>query len=628
MTFLRDADVFGLLRTSTDVHTLGLTHFADLLSDCGFKSVIADACVATAVSSLGQANSQGVFKSWLEKNGVTMLGMSYRLDPFDAQEVFGRLMYFLKQEDLLASSGGPIVHVHFAGLPDACSLIEKEFGPQVLVFRGDEKPLDTLLSVGVPHERIPINMIESNQYDDFRYSFGKDLVDAEEYLKISPKERSGYVSFGSMNDSLVDRLNWSKSKLSLPLFRAHVGPYDSNSEYAKNLFKVWLKDLGEKRFLDVVSIGTSQLTQEKFGESWEGLNNGGGVPLNSEKDFYDVWLASRPMLTRTYAGTKDIRALAEMYESTINMAWHALSLWWFCQIDGRGPNSVYKNLLEHIETIKFIATTGKPFEANVPHHFAFRGCDDVSFVVSAYLAAKTAKKLGISVFVLQMMFNTPKNTWGVQDLAKARAMLRLVKELEDDSFKVILQPRAGLDYFSPDIYRAKIQLASVSAMMDDIDPYNELSPEIIHVVGYSEALYLADPAVINESIQITMGALEKYRSLKRKGEVPDMGKNLAIQERVFSLFRDAKEVISVIEKELEDPYSPEGLYKVFAAGFLPVPYLWECRDEFAEAVKWKTRLIDGGMVVVDEEGKPVPTRYRAEIAASKLNSIAIPRGIL
>ena len=51
-------------------------------------------------------------------------------------------------------------------------------------------------------------------------------------------------------------------------------------------------------------------------------------------------------------------------------------------------------------------------------------------------------------------------------------------------------------------------------MMDDIDPKNIYSPEIIHVVSYSEALYLATPDIINESIKITRYALKEYRTQK------------------------------------------------------------------------------------------------------------------
>lgn len=53
-------------------------------------------------------------------------------------------------------------------------------------------------------------------------------------------------------------------------------------------------------------------------------------------------------------------------------------------------------------------------------------------------------------------------------------------------------------------------------LMDDVEPSNSLSPEIIHVVGYSEAQYLATPSVVNDSIKMTLFALRKYRDFKTK----------------------------------------------------------------------------------------------------------------
>ena len=116
------------------------------------------------------------------------------------------------------------------------------------------------------------------------------------------------------------------------------------------------------------------------------------------------------MLVRSYAGTKNIPQLARMHEQSMNICWHALSFWWFNLLDGRGPYDVYTNLKEHIETLAFIAEPNKPFEANVPHHFAFRGADDVTYVVSAYLAARLAKQKGIKTFILKNMLNTPRIT--------------------------------------------------------------------------------------------------------------------------------------------------------------------------------------------------------------------------
>src|SRR5690606_31938017 len=121
---------------------------------------------------------------------------------------------------------------------------------------------------------------------------------------------------------------------------------------------------------------------------------------------------------------------------------------------------------------------------------------------------------------------------------------------------------------------AKIQLAAVTALMDDIDPHNEMSPPIIHVVSYSEASHLATPEIINESIKITQHSLQTYRELRRAGKIEDMSKNRDVEERMHELLDAARAVISGIESSVSNLYSAEGFYKIFAAGFLPVPYLW------------------------------------------------------
>lgn len=325
-----------------------------------------------------------------------------------------------------------------------------------------------------------------------------------------------------------------------------------------------------------------------------------------EKLLEDIW--ARKWVT--YAGTKDIPALAIMHEKTLNISWHALSFWWFCEIDGRGKNTVLENLRVHIETVKYIAHTGKPLEPNVPHHFAFRGADDITYILSGYLAAKTAKKYGISHLILQDMLNTPKYTTGLQDLAKARVMLRLVRELEDGSFKVSLQARAGLDYFSPDMETAKVQLAAVTALMDDIEPENHDSPEIIHVVSYSEAVSLATPAIVDESIRITLSALNEYRRMRKAGAIENMANDSALDERVQELYAEAKEAILYLEQQISDIYSPEGLYSLFEKGFLPIPYLYNCREKYPLAAACYTALKNGGVRVVDGDGNVIRTKDR------------------
>lgn len=611
---LRRDEVFGLIHPAVDAHTLGISSVGQLLQDCGYSVVIADAHVCAAANQPAHLDNVEIVLGWVRRHGITRLGFSYRLDPTEGAERFGRLLHQLRDRRMLAELGGPLRGIYFAGLPAACERVAREHGELVETFDGDETPAETLRKLGVPPSHIPPAMSAEVDYDEFRLRWGRELVESEKHLQIQPPDRSGYPEFGTAQDTVVARVGYAQRLGQPPLMRAHVGPYLPDREAAVRLFLEWTRELARTGFLDVLSIGTSQLSQSHFGEDWTGLHNGGGVPINSPEEFRMVWQAARPMLVRTYAGTRNIPQLARMYEETIHIAWHALSFWWFCRIDGRGPYPVQQNLEQHIETLRFIAESGKPFEPNIPHHFAFRGADDVSYVVSSVLAARTAKRLGVRTLILQNMLNTPKSTWGIQDLAKSRALLALVRELADRGFRVILQPRAGLDYFSPNLERAKAQLAAVTALMDDIEPHNPTSPPIVHVVSYSEASHLADPRVVNESIQITIAALREYRRLREQGEVGDMSRHPEVQARTEELLREARVVLRAIEESIPNPYSAEGLYRVFWAGFLPVPYLWEGREEFAHAVRWRTRVIRGSVKVVDEQGVPIPVEQRLQVA--------------
>lgn len=615
---INDNDVFGFIRPSVDAHTLGVSAIAKLLTDCGYRVEIGNSEVAAAVAEISKLNNISLLKSWILNNKITCLGFSYRLDPVNAQINFGKVYTLLKENNFLKHSGGPIKELYFAGLPEACERIEREYNGKIEVFIGDETPVESLQKIGVPDVKIPKEISEGSEYDVMRYEFGQKIIEEGKYLYRQPIDRSGYPGYGTRQDKLVNRIHHARSQGQLPLMRVHVGPYNPNYFEALKEFNTWLKTLSSSGYLDIVSIGSSQLSQSDFGQEWDNKPNGGGVPINSESHLVDIYDASRPMLVRTYAGTRNIPQLAGVYEKTINIAWHALSFWWFCDIDGRGPHTVKYNLEEHLETLKVIAQTEKPFEPNIPHHFSFRGADDYTYVLSGYLAAKTAKKYGIKHFILQTMLNTPKYTWGIQDLAKASALLTLVKGLEDANFKVYLQPRAGLDYFSPNIDKAKVQLATVTAMMDDIDPLNEFSPDIIHVVSYSEAVHLATPEIINDSIKITFQSLEDYRKLKAKGKIEPIAFNKEAIERKEDIIQEVREMERLIELNYINPYSPDGLYQIFKDGILPVPYLWEGREEFKNAVKWNTALVKGSVKVVDENGKPIsPSKRISDILAGK-----------
>ena len=605
-------DCVGLVHPAIDAHTLGISAVAQILEDCGCRTVIADAVTCAAFNAPDEPANAAAIIRWIANHRITVLGFSYRLDPTDGADQCGRLLHLLRRKRLIACPSCPVKAVYFAGLPDACALVQRRHPEIAGVFVGDETAAETLEKLGLGAHALPRETVAGMAYDEARLAFGRELVSKDGFGAVPPSAPRAYPEYGTASDTLVARLRHAARHNTGPLMRAHVGPYLPDRGEAVALFFDWCRRLAAAGFLDILSIGTSQLTQSHFGCDWTGLPNGGGVPLNDPAEFAAAWQAARPMLVRSYAGTRDPLALARMYEQTINTAWHALSLWWFCQLDGRGPYGLRENLDRHLDTIAYIATRGKPFEANVPHHFAFRGADDVSFVVAAVIAARVAKRLGIRTFVLQVMLNTPKTLWGIQDLAKARAMLVLVRELAGDSFEVVLQPRGGLDYFSHDEAKAKAQLAAVTALMDDIEPQDRRSPAVIHVVSYSEAARLADPPVVDESIRITRHAMAAYRALRQRGAVDDMGRHPDVVARTAELVAEARTVLGFIDQAVPGPWSADRLYRIFAAGFLPVPQLWSCRDEFPRAVAWTTRLVKGSVKVVDDQGIPMPAGERME----------------
>ncbi|MCP2619990.1 cobalamin-binding protein, partial [Candidatus Aminicenantes bacterium AC-334-K16] len=320
--------VFGFLKSAHDAHTLGLNHVSQLLQQCGYTALVASMEEARAVDYLERESSFALIKDWVLKNKITHLGFSYRLDPQQGLELFQRLVFRLNQDPLLSPARGQqIKQLFFAGLPPTCELIKHKFGQQVITFQGDESPRETLTRLGIPEHLIPRSIKEGSLYDEIRLNFGKKLIQEEKHLGIKPYQYLHYPDFGSKKDHLVKRLEAAYLAGRLPLFRAHVGPYHPDREKALSLFADWLKKLSRARFLDIVSVGSSQLSQSHFGQSWDNLPNGGGVPYNNEFELRAIWEDAQPMLVRAYSATNRIPQVARILEENLNMAWHALSLW-------------------------------------------------------------------------------------------------------------------------------------------------------------------------------------------------------------------------------------------------------------------------------------------------------------
>ena len=174
-----------------------------------------------------------------------------------------------------------------------------------------------------------------------------------------------------------------------------------------------IQQIAEARVLDVISLGIDQDAQENFfhPERQNPRRTGaGGVPVRSAEDYRALFHASRtgnyPLL-RTYSGTDDFIRLAEMYTETIHNAWCAIPLFWFNQMDGRGPWDLAGSIREHQQVMRGTVSSGIPVELNESHHWGMRDAPDVICVVSAYLAAYNARAYGVKDYIAQLMFNSP-----------------------------------------------------------------------------------------------------------------------------------------------------------------------------------------------------------------------------
>ena len=89
-----------------------------------------------------------------------------------------------------------------------------------------------------------------------------------------------------------------------------------------------------------------------------------------------------------------------------------------------------------------------------------------------------------------------------------------------------------------------------------------------------------------------------------------------VMSREEALYNEVKESLKLIENAIPNLYSPEGFYKAFVEGFLPVPYLMDQQRKFPKARMWHTAIKNGGIRVIDDEGNIIytPDRYRKIIS--------------
>lgn len=482
-----------------------------------------------------------------------MVAVSYRLTPETGEQLLGQ---FAEEADELRNHG---VRFAFGGTPPVVARA-KALGFFEKTFEGGE-PAEFVLA----------------------------------YLKGQSIETTGEVDFPQ---NAVDRIRW---KHPFPLLRHHFGLPTMEATIQG------IADISESHAIDVISLGIDQDAQENFfhPERQSPRRRGaGGVPVRSTDDYRELYNATHrgnfPLL-RTYSGTDDFIALAEMYVDIIQNAWCAIPLFWFNQMDGRGPWDLEGSIREHQKVMQWYGKRNIPVELNEPHHWGMRDAPDVLFVVSAYLSAYNAKAFGVGDYIAQLMFNSPPGTSDAMDLAKMLAIIDLISPLSGPDFRIWHQTRTGLLSYPLDIDSARSHLvASIYLQM-------ALHPNIIHIVGHTEADHAATANDIIEASKLARRAIDNALL----GQ-PDMSYDPKIVDRRQHLAIEAKTTINAIQELISpgvaDPLTdPETLSRALSTGILDAPHLQN--NPFAQGMI-KTRIIDGACQAINDMGQPISEGQR------------------
>lgn len=398
--------------------------------------------------------------------------------------------------------------------------------------------------------------------------------------------------------TLVERIG---SAFPFPLIRHHYGEPDLARTIAG------AREIAEAKVLDVLSVAPDQNAQEHFfrPEEMDPAQSGaGGVPLRRPEDLAAIYEATRcgnfPLL-RCYSGTRDLTRWAQLSIDTIQIAWGAIPLCWYSVMDGRSKVPFPDAFREKQAAMRYYAERGIPVEVNESHQWSLRDAHDAVAVTAAFLAAYNARQQGVRHYVIQMMHNTPPSTSPAMDLAKMLAKLDLIETIEGDSFTTYREVRAGITSLPADPDEAKGHMAASATYS------MALAPHILHVVGFSEALRVADPAAIVESCRIARGAVR----LALRGE-PDPRWDPVVVARKQHLVSEARLILEAITKlgdGAEDPWSDPGtLTRAIQRGVLDAPHF---RGNPHLCGKIVTACVDGGWEAFDPaERRPIYERER------------------
>lgn len=517
------------------VHNLGVENFADWMEDQGLGYVTV---------KLGPAVPIPEVINKIREARPEVVGVSMRLGDLHVDKLITEFIETASKYGLGPRESG--IRYSFGGLRPAANLVRAMTGAPLeedRFVREDERHYD-LEAVARQYGARP-------EFQGFFELIADDFVSMEELerfaLRLPPVHEHAEVEW---SDYLVERIRQVRERENRPIIRAHIG---IAAETIEPTVKA-IEKLACASAFEIVSLAPDQTSQELLAKFIRGeedpskyLSGQGGAPIRTVEHLQRLKAASRcgnyPM-TRIYTGTDELVALAHLWEEHLNICFPAVPIFFYNELDGRGPISIRDSFDEHYRTIEYWASVGKPLEINDPHQWGLRYASDDMQVTDHVLCAVIALKKGIRHYVMQMMFELPPEISALDDLAKMKAAYELAEPLTRHfEFDIIKQTRSGLPSFPPNLNQAKGHLA--------FGIYTQLymEPDILHVVTHSEAHHEASADDVIESCEIVKQVCWDFI----KGHVPEVWSDPTMRERIRELKQGA--MYNVLHAALLGGYS-------------------------------------------------------------------------
>jgi methylmalonyl-CoA mutase cobalamin-binding subunit len=534
------------------VHVAGVNKFLRLAEAAGWRTIF-----------LGPAVPIKKFLQVARDEDADMIAVSYRLTPDTGERL---LADFAEEADDLHSAG---VRFAFGGTPPVAARAQA-MGFFEHVFEGGES--------------------------------------ADAVLTFLKSETQGELSESDFPKTAIERI---ELKQPFPIIRHHFGlPTVEDTRQG-------IIDIAEAQVIDVISLGIDQDAQANFfhPEKQSPRRTGaGGVPVRSPEDYRSLYKASQcgnfPLL-RTYSGTDDFIRLAKMYVDTINIAWCAIPLFWFNQMDGRGPWDLEGSIREHQKVMTWYGENDIPVELNEPHHWGMRDAPDVISVAAAYLSAYNARAYGVTDYIAQLMFNSPAELSDAMDVGKMLAVMELIAPLAGPDFRIFRQTRTGLLSYPLELSAARAHLAvTIYVQM-------ALKPHIIHVVGHTEAHHAATADNVIEACRLAQRAIDNALA----GQ-PDISVDPIVQDRKAELISEAQVTLDAIRalagSQVKDALTdPATLTKAVSTGIMDAPQLRNNPFARGEIV---TRIDKRGACIAVDQNRGEEISEEQRIAALNIKS--------